>query len=156
MDTIIHIPNYVDSNNTSNLFNAIYSQTNWNKLNYFKRSVSHYDGNIDELNEIILQIEENFNKMVNSAFLNYYENGNDYAPYHSDNYGCDVCLLSLGTSRILRYKENKTKQNTDFILHDGDLLYIPNELNKTYKHSLLKRTKIESSRISILFFLKKK
>lgn len=156
MDTIIHIPNYVDSNNTSNLFDVIHSQTNWNKLNYFKRSVSHYDGNINELNEIILQIEENFDKMIHSAFLNYYENGNDYAPYHSDNYGCDVCLLSLGTSRILRYKENKTKQNTDFILNDGDLLYIPNELNKTYKHSLLKRTKIESSRISILFFLKEK
>jgi alkylated DNA repair dioxygenase AlkB len=152
MDKIIYIPNFIENDNLQ-IYNSIYNKTKWNKINYFKRSVSHYDGNIDEINNIIIKIQETFGKNVISAFLNYYENGNDYAPYHSDNYGCDACLVSFGTSRILRYKENSTKINTDFILNEGDLLFIPDEINNNYKHSLLKRTKINSPRISILFFL---
>lgn len=154
MDKVIHIPNYIDIDNDNDLFKIIYKNTNWNKINYFKRSVSHYSGNINELNEIIIKIQQSFGKNVQAVFLNYYENGNDYAPYHADKYNCDICLLSLGTSRILRYKENNTGINTDFTLNNGDLLYVPDEINNNYKHSLLKRTKIISPRISILFFLK--
>lgn len=152
MDKLIYIPNFIE-NNTLQIYGEIYNRTKWNKINYFKRSVSHYDGNVDALNEIIFKIQETFGKNVVSVFLNYYEDGNDYAPYHADNYNCDICLLSFGTSRILRYKENSTKINTDFVLNDGDLLYIPDEINKKYKHSLLQRKKINLPRISILFFL---
>lgn len=153
MDTIIHIPNFID--NDDSLLTILTNKINWEKVNYYKRHVSHYEGNITEINNIISNIEASFSRKVIAAFLNYYENGNEYAPYHSDKYGNDTCILSLGTSRILRYKNNISNENTDFILNSGDLLYIPDEINNNYKHSLLKRTKINNSRISILFFLSK-
>lgn len=89
---------------------------------------------------------------MTGAFLNYYENGDEYAPYHADKYGCDKCLLSLGTTRTLRHKDNETKENMDFVLNSGALLFIPNEVNHRYKHSLLKTKKVKEPRISIIVF----
>jgi alkylated DNA repair dioxygenase AlkB len=151
MNTIIHTPLFLD--NSEELFNIILQNTEWSKINYFKRHVSHYGFNIHNLNVILLDIEKQFSRKVTGAFLNYYENGNEYAPYHADKYNCDTCLISLGTKRILRYKENKTKENVDYVLHSGDLLFIPNEINNNYKHSLLQTKKVDKARISILIFL---
>lgn len=151
---INYVPKFIDDAEASTLFQVLQNAISWNKLNYFKRSVSHYEGNVPQLNEIILQVQNNFIRSVEGVFLNYYENGNDYAPYHADKYNCDTCLISLGETRILRYKHNTTGENTDYNLTNGDLLFIPDEINNNYKHSLLKRTKITGSRISILLFFK--
>jgi len=151
MNSIIYTPLFLE--NANELFNIIHQQTSWNKLNYFKRHISHYEYNINKLNIILLDIEKQFLKKVTGAFLNYYEDGDEYAPYHSDKYNCDTCLISLGATRTLRYKENTTKKNTDYILNSGDLLFIPNEINNNYKHSLLKTKKVNKPRISILVFL---
>ena len=136
MNSIIHIPLFVESANANELFDIILKQTPWNKINYFKRHTSHYQYTINKLNSVLLDIEKQLSRTIKGAFLNYYEDGNEYAPYHADKYNCDTCLLSLGTTRTLRYKENTTSENTDYILNNGDLLFIPNEMNNNYKHSL--------------------
>ena len=126
------------------------------------REQSSLSGSVQSGNEVSLEgtfgstaWEQSFlGRSVEGVFLNYYENGNDYAPYHADKYNCDTCLISLGETRILRYKHNTTGENTDYNLANGDLLFIPDEINNNYKHSLLKRTKITGSRISILLFFK--
>lgn len=151
---INYVPKFIDDTEASTLFQVLQTAISWNKLNYFKRSICHYEGNVPQLNQIILQVQNNFKRSVEGVFLNYYENGNDYAPYHADKYNCDTCLISLGETRILRYKHNTTGENTDYNLANGDLLFIPDEINNNYKHSLLKRTKITGSRISILLFFK--
>ncbi len=151
---INYVPKFIDDAEASALFQVLQNAISWNKMNYFKRSISHYEGNVPQLNEIILQVQNNFERSVEGVFLNYYENGNDYAPYHADKYNCDTCLISLGETRILRYKHNTTGDNTDYNLANGDLLFIPDEINNNYKHSLLKRTKISGSRISMLIFFK--
>ncbi len=138
MNSVIYTPLFLEKSDADTLFNIIYQETSWTKINYFKRQISHYEYNIYRLNIILLQIEQQFSKKVVGAFLNYYEDGNDYAPYHADKYNCDTCLLSLGTTRTLRYKNNTTRENIDYVLHSGDLLFIPNEINNDYKHSLLK------------------
>ena len=155
METIIHIPKYLTEDQSNKIFHLLKDKIAWQKINYFKRNVSNYnpiDNNIDELNDLLLQVGETFSRNIVGAFLNYYQDGNDYAPYHSDKYNCDTCLISFGTSRILRYKHNKTGENKDYELDNGDLLFIPNEINNNYKHSLLKRTKLTTSRISLLVF----
>lgn len=152
MNSIIHTPLFLE--NSDELFNIIHQQTPWTKINYFKRHVSHYQYNIQELNVILLNIEKQFERKVVGAFLNFYEDGNEYAPYHADKYNCDTCLISLGTTRTLRYKENTSKENVDYILNSGDLLFIPDQINNNYKHSLLKTKKVNEARISILVFLK--
>jgi alkylated DNA repair dioxygenase AlkB len=151
MDSIIYTPLFLE--NADKLLNLILQQTSWTKINYFKRHISRYQYNINKLNIILLDIEKQFSRKVVGAFLNYYENGNEYAPYHADKYNCDTCLISLGTTRTLRYKENTTKKNIDYILKSGDLLFIPNETNNNYKHSLLQTKKVDKARISILVFL---
>jgi hypothetical protein len=40
-----------------------------------------------------------------------------------------------------------------FHLESGDLLFIDNQINNDWKHSILQRKKISTSRISILFFI---
>lgn len=90
--------------------------------------------------QVLAKIQVEFKRQVVGLFANYYLNGNDYAPYHADQYGCDVVLVSFGTTRTLRYKHNTTSQNTDFILQAGDLLFISEHVNQNYKHSLLRCT----------------
>lgn len=150
MENVIQIPKFLDDK--PDRFQNIVTQTNWNKINYYKRHISHYEFDCEEINNILQTVSAHFSRNVEGVFLNYYKDGNEYAPYHKDNYGCDVCLISLGTTRILRFKHDTTKENTDLILEDGTLLFIPNEIHSTYKHSLLKRTKLTEPRISILMF----
>jgi hypothetical protein len=148
MNKIIQIPNY--ETNSKELFDTIMRQTEWTPM--FKRNICHYEHSITELNNVLVKIENHFSRQIIGCFMNYYETGKDHAPYHADKYGCDVCLLSLGTTRILRYKKNETNEKTDFTLNSGDLLFIPNEINNNYKHSLLQRKKINTPRISLLIF----
>ena len=151
MTSIVYTPLFLE--NADELFQIIHDQTEWSKIHYFKRHVSHYEGTIPSFNRVLLDIETQFARHVTGAFLNYYEDGQEYAPYHADKYECDTCLLSLGATRTLRYKDNVTKVNTDFVLNSGDLLFIPNDVNDQYKHSLLKTKKVDKARISILVFL---
>jgi alkylated DNA repair dioxygenase AlkB len=151
VNNIVHIPSFVED--TETLFDKMKRRINWQKVNYFKRHVAHYDGSIKQLNKVMKQVALTFSRNIQGVFLNYYEDGLEYAPYHADKYNCDTVLLSLGTQRTLRYKHNETKTNTDFVLKDGDLLYVPDELNNNHKHSLLKTTKVSEPRISILVFL---
>jgi hypothetical protein len=122
MTSIIHTPLFLK--NADELFHIILQKTHWTKINYFKRHVSHYLYNIHELNVILLDIEKQLSRKVTGAFLNYYEDGNEY---HADKYDCNTCLLSFGTMRTLRYKENTTKENIDrsnvFILFFAYTLY---------------------------------
>jgi hypothetical protein len=129
---------------------------NWKYEHYFKR---HICCDIQSalycrtVQRVLAQIQVEFKRRVVGLFANYYLNGNDYAPYHADKYGCDVVLVSFGATRTLRYKHNDTSQNTDFVLRSGDLLYIPEHVNLNYKHSLLKTAVVHDARISLLVFL---
>jgi alkylated DNA repair dioxygenase AlkB len=42
------------------------------------------------------------------VFCNYYRNGADYAPHHTDSYGADVMSVSLGATRTFAFKEKAT------------------------------------------------
>lgn len=151
VQTIVHIPSFVEAEERSLLMAELQSLP-WERHSYFKRKIYHYRGQSLMLNKLILHVCEMFHREIRGAFLNYYEDGKDYAPYHSDKYQCDSCLVSLGVARTLRYKHNETKENTDYELGDGDLLFIPDQVNTHYKHSLLKRTNLQGQRISILIF----
>lgn len=153
MENVIHIPNFLDDDLSNRLFKILENNIKWNKINYFKRHVHHYDLSLEELNELIVIISNTYSRKIMGVFCNFYADGNEYAPYHADKYNCDTCLVSLGVERTLRFKNNDTKLNTDFILKNGDLLFMPDDINNNYKHSLLKRTKINEPRISLLFFL---
>jgi len=89
------------------------------------------------------------------VFMNNYINGEDYCPYHKDQYDADVYTISLGSKReLLIKKDGKGEKAEKISLESGDLYYMSEELNKCYKHSIPKRKKIKGPRISLVFFCK--
>jgi alkylated DNA repair dioxygenase AlkB len=153
--TIIHIPKFIPDNECGPILLDLRDNVPWQYVHYFKRHVAHYGPEmaVPSARQIMNQVQTQFGRRVQGMFFNYYLNGDDYAPFHADKYGCDVVLLSFGVDRILRYKHNQSGQNTDFVLQTGDLIFIPDQVNNEYKHSLLKRIKVVEPRISVLVFL---
>ena len=101
------------------------------------------------------QIESDFCiTLEKDMFLNYYQDGSDYCPYHADVYNCDTITLSLGATRDFLVKENgKGTKASKYTLTTGDLYYMPHSIHKTYKHSIPVRKGVSEGRISILFFV---
>jgi hypothetical protein len=152
-EKVMHIRAFMEKEQADALFAHLKTTVPWQKVPYFKRNICHYDGMDEVVNRLVAEVQVQLQRFVKGAFLNYYEDGLDYAPYHADKYGCDVVLVSLGTTRVLRYMHNTTKEKTDFEMRNGDMLFIQEKVNDVYKHSLLKRTRVTLPRISILMFL---
>ncbi len=97
-------------------------------------------------------LENIFNISISAAFVNYYQNGNDYTPYHADKYGMGILTVSLGDTRDFYFKDNQTKVVTKYKLDHGDVMIFSDSINHTHKHSVPKRTRQIKPRVSILFF----
>ncbi len=130
--------------------------------NFFKRKVFHVD--IDGLQrypalraiitKFIKYTKIQFSE-IQGIFMNLYENGNDYAPYHQDSYDTDRGLytITLGGTRECLFKHNQTKHIDKYQLGDGDLFFFNNTYNNLHKHSIPKRKKMNDPRISILLMV---
>ncbi len=148
---VIYIPNFV--NGDPKIYLTLLLQLPFIYESFLKREVCHYRGGSDELDTIIELIEREFGKIVSGVFANHYRDGNDYAPYHKDQYDCTVASLSLGVSRDFYFQHVSTKDRYRFLLKSGDLLVFKNSVNKKYKHSVPVRKKVKDGRICLTFFL---
>lgn len=136
-------------------FNELRDQLTTEYVNFFKRCVGGMGDSCPVLvREIIKTLQDNMGISVVSFFVNYYRDGNDYAPYHTDKYGIETLTLSFGCTRDFYLKHNQTKEVIKYKLSHGDLFCFDEETNQKYKHSIPKRTKLKDERISILFFYK--
>lgn len=89
-----------------------------------------------------------------SVFLNKYDGGNDYCPYHRDVYGTDVYTVSLGDTRDLLVKPDEKGTRAETIkLEHGDLYYMAQALHRTHRHSIPARKGRQGTRISVVFFM---
>lgn len=122
--------------------------------NFFKRHIQHGRKVGPILKSIIETIQTNFDMVCIDFFVNYYKDGTEYAPYHSDQYGCDTVTVSFGCDRDFYMKPNRGGETIKYVLKHGDIFTFTEDINKTYKHSIPKRMKVKDDRISILFFLK--
>lgn len=105
------------------------------------RLVSIVDHDRDPvLKELVFELTKQKGVSVKDVFLNYYQNGIDYCPYHRDQYGTDVYTLSLGDTRDFLVKPDGTgTKATKYTLNSGDLYFMPESLHKTHRHSIPKR-----------------
>ncbi len=100
----------------------------------------------------------------NQVTVNWYENGNDYVPYHRDcttgmKEDSDIVIYSLGSPRIISFipnektkKERPSAEPLNIVLNHGDVLRMKGQLQMEYKHSILKELNPNSGRrISISF-----
>jgi len=164
MEDIVYLEGILKDSEQSSLDSTSYYDTVYNAIkdrltyqSYFKRSVYRLDMtefiSIPVLKRILAIVALNFPTLgYMSAFINYYKDGTDYAPYHRDSYGCDVLTISLGADRPFLTKDEKgivTKYN----LTDGSILYFTQAWNSKHKHSIPRRVGISNPRISIVLFV---
>lgn len=125
---------------------------------YFKRHVARFDrshlpfaGPI--MSQIIEELFINFDICPIGLFVNYYKDGNDYAPYHKDMYDAKTLTISFGGKRDFYIKsDDQSFPVKKYILGHGDIFYFSKQINSTCKHSIPKRTRCLEDRISILVF----
>lgn len=159
-ELIKHYPSFIEEKTAENFLEVLRDNVKWYNfaLSPKSRKVSHWDPCESNklVNNIIFSviekilIEKNV-KEIQSVFLNMYIDGKDYCSYHRDLYGTNVYTLSLGSSRDLLVKKDGEKA-IKYTLNNGDLYYMALELQKEHKHSIPKRLKVDSTRISIVFF----
>lgn len=105
--------------------------------------------------ELVHELENHMNVRVDGVFLNFYQDGQDYCPYHRDQYGSDVYTLSLGDRRDLLVKPDNGV-STKYNLESGDLYFMAEGLHDNHKHSIPVRKGRTNPRISVVFFTKHK
>lgn len=158
-----HTPAFIDEEIANELLELLKKNIQWEKfqLSPNSRLVSRWQGsNSEHLNCLIegftVLIQQRFQTNVKGIFLNWYKDGNDYCPYHSDRYGTNVYTISLGGTRDLLIKQNGRGTRAEkFTLKSGDLYFMSNKMQSTHKHSIPKRKKVNSERMSVVFFTAK-
>ena len=93
----------------------------------------------------------------NSALINFYSNGSDFIPCHSDNEesiddDSTILTLSLGASRTMRFTEIATKSTVAEVeLKHGSILVMSKKSQQLYQHELLAKPDNDGGRLSVTF-----
>jgi hypothetical protein len=138
-------------------FTQLQTQLSWSDFTPYRTTLRQcarlsQDELDDHFKDIVEIVEAIGMKTVVGSFVNYYRNGQDYAPYHRDVYGFDSVTVSFGGSRDFLLKSDTTNVITKTVLSDGDIFTFPLYVNQTHTHSVPKRALAEP-RISMLLFL---
>ncbi len=150
------------------LFNTLVAKVNWDERMSGRKTASYgvaynysqmsypYQEFLPELENLIPEIEKLVGFAPNNCLLNYYLNGESRMGFHSDQTdilapGTGVVIISLGTSRILRFRNiaDKTVRH-DYELPSGSLIYMTNEVQDLWQHAIPK-SDTSAGRISLTF-----
>lgn len=146
---------YIPKFYNKDIYQNLQTELEWNYHNYFKRHFCHYQEGSPTLDKVLDHLEKYKNVQVLGVFANYYKDGNEYAPYHKDKYGCTVASISFGADRDFYFKHDKTGERIHYPLSNGDLLIFGEKVNDNYKHSVPKRANVDKGRICLTIFIKK-
>ena len=109
-----------------------------------------------ELNKIAQKISGFLGFEPNNCLINYYLDGKSKMGYHSDQIdilaeNTGVAILSLGETRILRFREIENYESKkDYELENGSLIYMTQEIQNIWQHCIPK-TDTENGRMSLTF-----
>jgi len=108
------------------------------------------------IGEIKKQIEEDFGIEFSGILVNYYPDGKSSMGYHSDpiedKWDNKFIILSFGDTRnfIFREKENN-EHKFPYEFKNGDLIYMFDDCQDKYEHSVRKNKTEGIERISLVF-----
>ncbi len=110
----------------------------------------------DDLTQIRRDVEQVCQKSFNSVMANLYRNGRDSMGCHADDekeLGVNplIASVSLGETRLLRFKQLKSSQKLDIELDSGDLLVMAGEIQHHWRHELPKTRRPKKARINLTF-----
>lgn len=99
------------------------------------------------------------NQSFNSVLLNWYQDGEEYMGWHSDDESSlgpapVIAMLSLGASRdfVFRLKQNHQVKHS-LIVEDSSWLVMEASTQVLWQHALPKRKRVTEERISLTFRL---
>ena len=161
---------YIDSllENPGDLFIKLDQDVKWDESMHSRKTASFglaynysqieypYQAFPKEIEAVIDLIEDNIGFRPNNCLINYYANGKSTMGWHSDRVdileeGTGVAILSIGDTRILRFREIERKNNRiDYQLPSGSLIYMSKEVQDKWNHSIPKSNS-EKGRMSLTF-----
>ena len=95
----------------------------------------------------------------NSVLINFYADGNDYMPLHSDDETCieeqsDIVTISLGATRRLNFLDTNTNVIVKSVdLEHGSLSRMSKSSQSCFKHEILPDSQCSDMRVSLTFRL---
>jgi alkylated DNA repair dioxygenase AlkB len=164
----------IDNNFVSDaqtLFDRLLTETDWDERMRARKTASfgepyNYSGisyPFQPMPKILLplvaDIEARFGYRPNNCLINYYESGESTMGFHSDAIEdladeTGVIIVSLGAERAIRFQSKHDKSDEhEFQLKSGSLLLMSQEVQKHWKHAILKQAEVEGGRISLTFRL---
>lgn len=165
MNSIRLIPNHIDYTDTlfNKLLNLDYDKSmaarwtaSFGKSYDYSGKTYPYITIPDFLNDLIPGIYNTIGFTPNNCLINLYHDGNSSMGYHSDNTdilapNTGVVIISIGSDRILRFKNKLNKDNLiDYTLSNGSLFYMNDDIQKHWLHSIPK-SDATGPRISLTF-----
>jgi len=174
------IDNFMESNNAAAVMQHLLDEVAWQQEHYviYGKSVAaprlvawygdpqaryQYSGIDHEplpwlpiLLQLKEQIEAVSGQQFNSVLCNLYRHGQDSMGWHADKepeLGRNpyIASLSLGETRLFKFRHIKTKETVDVVLESGCLLLMGGELQYYWRHSLPKSAKASQPRINLTF-----
>ena len=166
MKGITYIENFID--NPSILFGILKSDVDWDERMNARKTASFgkaynysqisypFQEFPEVLVSIIDSIKNTLNFEPNNCLINYYLDGKSKMGFHSDQTdilyeGTGVAIISVGETRTLRFRNIEDKELIkDFQLPSGSLIYMTNEVQDKWQHSIPK-SDTENGRMSLTF-----
>ncbi|NND63560.1 MAG: alpha-ketoglutarate-dependent dioxygenase AlkB [Flavobacteriaceae bacterium] len=178
---IIYYPNFLQSQEASDLFQKLLEKTKWreDEIKVFGKTYKQprltalYGNNGNpysysgitmtplpfpsEIEKLKHQIEKKTNESFTTVLLNLYRDGNDSNGWHSDDEqelgeNPVIASVSLGAKRYFHLKYKRDKKLTYKILLDhGSLLLMKGTTQENWLHQIPKSKKIKQSRINLTF-----
>ena len=149
---VLHIPNYIVD--TDNLFDYVIHNSDFDtsmKSRFTASFGKSYDYNgmtypaipfPTNFNDVLSNLYYTVSFVPNNCLINLYHDGRSSMGYHSDNtdiltFGTGVAIISLGSTRTLRFK-NKLDSSiiVDYVLDDGSLFYMDEAVQRDSLHSI--------------------
>lgn len=166
MDGITYIENIIS--NPQGLFQKLEQSVNWDERMSARKTASYgvaynysqisypYQEFTPELKELTHLIEQKLGFKPNNCLINFYLDGKSSMGWHSDQTdiladGTGVAIISLGDTRILRFREISNKENKiDYPLPAGSLIYMTQEVQGFWQHAVPKSPE-SKGRMSLTF-----
>jgi alkylated DNA repair dioxygenase AlkB len=154
IDGTLLINDFIDNDLANSLFINLRDNSNWDRsmlsrlttsfgTPYNYSGINYYTTPMpNHLNDLVNKINNTLNFIPNNCLINWYLHGNSKMGYHSDRTdilspGTGVAIISLGSTRILRFRNKIDKSITfDFTLRNGSLFYMTADVQDLWTHSI--------------------
>lgn len=166
MNGIIYIDKFLS--NPEQLYHTLEANADWDESMSARKTASYgvaynysqmsypYKAFIPELSALIPLVERALAFEPNNCLINFYLDGSSKMGFHSDQTdilaeGTGIAILSLGTTRTLRFRKiADTETIKDYSLPAGSLIYMSQQLQNEWQHSIPKED-TDEGRMSLTF-----